>query len=359
MRVAIDIRAVNGQRAGIGAYVIGLIQGLSSIDKDNIYYLINDDNSTLPLLGENFQQKTFRPGPGYHLKVARFVKKNKVVFHSTFSLIPPVLIGRNSVLTIHDLTAITDPQLHTFKVRTLNNLLFSRAVNSCGHLITPTRFIREQLVARVPQLAQKISVVYEAAPDDFGISASSEVLKKYKLKPNYYLFNGTLEPRKNVELLLEAYSKIDSSRLLVLAGKRGWGFSHLLERVKELGIEDKVRFLDWVPDEDLAGLYQYAGCLVYPSLQEGFGLSPLKAFKMGVPVIVSDIPVFKEVLGEAALFTDPKSVDNLAELMREVLNPQVSTKLIAAGFDRLNKYSWIKAAKDTRKIYEGINNGLI
>lgn len=355
MRVGIDIRALNGRKAGIGAYVEGLLTGLNQVDKVTNYFLFNDQEFKMEL-GENFQAKLTPATPFYHFQTARIVVDKNLVFHSTYSLIPPTLLGKRVVLTVHDLTAFTMPNLHTFKVRNLNKLLFSKSVENCGQIITPSKVIKEQLISLFPTTKEKVTVVYEAVEDNFGAGIDIKKLKQFDLQEGYILFNATIEPRKNLSLLLRAYAKLNPSQDLVIVGKKGWDFQKIEKEARELNLQNKIKWLGWVEEDNLATLYQFASCLVYPSLQEGFGLSPLKALKLGVPVLVSDIPVFKEVLADCAYYINPHSVDSLVQGIDSVLkDTQVREKLIRSGFGQLNKYNWQKTASETIKVYQKIN----
>lgn len=356
MKVGIDIRSLNGRKAGIGTYVAGLVAGLNQVDQINNYFLFNNREFKIADLGENFSYVISPPSPFYHLQTAQLAEAKNLIFHSTYSLIPPALLGPKAVLTVHDLTAFTLPQLHTFKVRNLNKLLFSRAVNRCGQVITPSKVIKEQLVDLFPLIKERVNVIYEAVEENFGQDTDEKKLADFGLKPGYILFNATIEPRKNLSLLLRAYAKLKPDQKLVIAGKRGWDFTRIEKEAQQLDLEEKVVWLDWVPEDSLATIYQYATCLVYPSLQEGFGLSPLKALKLGVPTIVSDIPVFKEVLANAAYYIDPNSVDSLVQGLDQIIeNQSLRRDLIAKGYDQLTNYSWQKTAQETIKVYQKID----
>lgn len=351
MQIGIDARPLEGTKAGIGAYVEGLLSGLTKVDKNN-HYLLFVSQPIETSFGPNFQTKIISPSPLWHLQVSRYVASHKLIYHATHSLLDSTFIKSFSILTLHDLSGVVLKDYHTWKVKTLNKLFFKRALKNAGQVITPTQVVKDDLAILIPEAVAKTRVIYEAVEDDFGAKANREALKKFHLDPGYILFNATLEPRKNVPFLLQAYNKLKRKPPLVLAGKRGWGYTEIEKEIRNLQLEDQVRILDWVPQEDLESLYQFASLFVYPSLSEGFGLSPLKAFKVGVPVIVSDIPVFNEVVGEAALKVKLTDKEGLTEAMTKILGDKnLRQKLIQKGFNQVSKYSWEKTAKQTLEVY--------
>ncbi len=358
MQIGIDSRPLEGERAGIGNYVSGLLAGLSQIDKENHYLLFTRKPINLDL-APNFQIKVIPSTPLWHLQVSDYVRTHQLIFHATHSLIDANLVGIRGVLTVHDLTSLTEQDKHTLKVKAISHLLFKRALRKIQQLITPTQVVRNDLLAYLPEVKDKVTVIHEAVEENFGEVVSKDVLKLYDLESGYIFFNATLEPRKNVPRLLLAYSQLEKKPPLVLAGKKGWGFGEVEKEISRLNLKKDVRVLGWVKDEDLASLYQFASVLVYPSLNEGFGLSPLKAFKVGVPAVVSDLPVFSEVVGEAALKVDPYNVSALKQALEKVLNDQVLRKmLIQKGFDQVAKYTWKETARKTLEIYQKVQDAI-
>lgn len=356
MQIGIDGRPLEGERSGIGNYVAGLLTGLSTIDKENHYLIFTKRPVDLDLdLAPNFQVKVIPPTPLWHLQVRNHVLSRGMVFHATHSLIDASLIGTKCVLTVHDLTSLADSRTHTLKVKTISRLLFKRGLKKAGQIIIPTEVVKKDLLNFLPELKDKVTVIHEGVEKDFGQDVRKEVLNKFGLKSGYIFFNATLEPRKNIPTLLKAYAQLEDRPPLVLAGKKGWGYKEVESEISRLNLTQEVKVLGWVPESDLASLYQFAGIFVYPSLAEGFGLSPLKAFKLGVPVVVSDLPVFKEVVGEAALKIDPHNPQELKEALEKVLEDKSLQKmLIQKGFDQVAKYSWEDTARKTLGVYQKV-----
>jgi glycosyltransferase involved in cell wall biosynthesis len=188
----------------------------------------------------------------------------------------------------------------------------------------------------------------------------NELKAKYSLTDKYILFVGTLQPRKNISRLIEAFSILSKKRAfsdieLVIVGKKGWSYEEILQAPKKFAVSDRVKFLDFVPDDDLPFLYQHAQCFVLPSLYEGFGLPVLEAMKYNCPVITSNVSSLPEAGGDAAVYIDPLSVSDIAEKLEKVLSDRnLRNTMIERGRKQIQKFSWEKAAKETLKILEKV-----
>jgi len=181
------------------------------------------------------------------------------------------------------------------------------------------------------------------------------VRAKYGLPERFILNVGALEPGKNQATLLRAFHRLKGQSLhhrLVIAGPPAWRYERLLRLVDKLGLGDEVRFLGYVPVEDLVALYNLADLFVFPSLYEGFGLPPLEAMACGLPVVASTAPALREVLDGAALLVQPQYVAGLAEAMAAALrDPGVSGRLRDAGLQRAALFSWERTARETAAVY--------
>jgi glycosyltransferase involved in cell wall biosynthesis len=180
--------------------------------------------------------------------------------------------------------------------------------------------------------------------------------KKFGIPKKFILFVGTIQPRKNIGALIEAFSKIAQKNKetdLVIVGKKGWLFEPIFKLPQKIQIENRVHFLDFVNDEDLASLYKNAICFVLPSLYEGFGLPVLEAMQRGCPVITSNVSSLPEAGGNAALYVDPKDTDDIAKKIAQLINDDKLRKdLIKKGYEHLKMFSWEKSAKETLSILE-------
>lgn len=185
------------------------------------------------------------------------------------------------------------------------------------------------------------------------------VKNKYSIVDDYILYLGTLKPSKNVEGLVIAFSIVVSQYpniKLVIAGKKGWMFDSIFTKVKELGLEDKIIFTDFVDEEDKPGLIKGSKVFVLPSFWEGFGLDALNAMASGVPVVVGNVGSLPEVVGEAGVMVDPNNIDSIAKKISGVLSmgKLEYNSIIEKGLAQAKKFSWEKTARETLKILEKV-----
>jgi glycosyltransferase involved in cell wall biosynthesis len=185
------------------------------------------------------------------------------------------------------------------------------------------------------------------------------VKKKYSIVTDYILFLSTLKPSKNVEGLIEAFSKVANEYpkvKLVIAGKKGWLYQSIFKKAEELGLNDKIVFTDYVSEEDKPALYKGARVFVSPSFWEGFGLDALNAMACGVPVVASNVGSLPEVVGKAGMLVDPYSSDSIAGGLRNVLSATKSkyNGIVETGLKQAAGFSWEKTARQTLKIIEEV-----
>jgi glycosyltransferase involved in cell wall biosynthesis len=206
----------------------------------------------------------------------------------------------------------------------------------------------------------RVVVTYPGQKETYsGEILSMEVLQKtYHILGEYVLFVGTLQPRKNIEKLIEAFSQVVQKHphlSLVIVGKHGWLYEDILKAPQKFGVAEKVKFVSFVPDHDLAAFYTHAICYVLPSLYEGFGLPVLEAMAYNCPVITSNVSSLPEAGGDAALYIDPKNAGDIAEkIMSLVENPHLRKELIEKGKKQIKKFSWEKTAKETLAVLEEV-----
>jgi glycosyltransferase involved in cell wall biosynthesis len=211
---------------------------------------------------------------------------------------------------------------------------------------------------RIPE--EKITVIYEGVNPRFrpaSPEAIAAVRARYGLPERFILYVGTIEPRKNLTTLLEAFHHLLATYdlRLVIVGKKGWLYERFFRRLRELGLENRVLFTGYVPDEDLPAIYSAADLFVFPSLYEGFGLPVLEAMACGTPVICSNTSSLPEVAGDAALLVDPTDARALTGAMEQVLtNERLWATLRAKGMERARGFTWEKAAYRTWEVYQQV-----
>jgi glycosyltransferase involved in cell wall biosynthesis len=220
---------------------------------------------------------------------------------------------------------------------------------------------------RVLQLpAEKIHVIYEAAPDGFQPLVDPTLRRhlraRYNLPEQFVLFVGTMEPRKNLKRLIRAVAQLRQrgcDTRLVLVGPNGWLINGSLEKeIETLDLQDAVQNLGYVSQEDLPGIYSLATVFAFPSLYEGFGLPPLEAMACGTPVLTSRDSAMAEICGEAACLIDPHQEEAIADGLACLLaEPERREHLRQLGLARAQQYSWERTAQETAVIYEKVLNG--
>jgi glycosyltransferase involved in cell wall biosynthesis len=271
-----------------------------------------------------------------------------------------------TVVTIHGLEYEYLPEYYKFPQKLYLNKSTEYAAVHADRLIAVSNWTKNQLVERLGADPKKISVVHEginrrlveAKDRQFKSEYMRYTRHKYGIGKEYILFVGTVQPRKNLARLIEAFAKIGSSLgsdlhspELVIAGKRGWMDDEILAAPKKFKVVKRVKFIGRVEDADLAAIYKGASLFVWPSLMEGFGLPILEAMNFGIPVITSDRGALPEVAGKAALLVNPEKVEEISGAIKLMLkNKDLRQGLVEAGYRQAAKFSWELAARKTLSI---------
>jgi glycosyltransferase involved in cell wall biosynthesis len=225
-------------------------------------------------------------------------------------------------------------------------------------IIAVSEATKKDLVKVMKVSPKRIKVIHEAVDQKiFRKQPESKinlVRKKYGLAKDYFIYVGTIQPRKNLVRLIEAFSKMPSKKYdLVLAGKPGWLYDEIYQAPKKFGVEERVKFLGFVDTEDLTSLYSGALSFVFPSLYEGFGLPILEAMACRLPVLTSNTSSMPEVSGSRAILVDPKNVEDIAKGLNLLSrNEKLRTELANKGWEWSKSFSWEKTARETLKVLE-------
>jgi glycosyltransferase involved in cell wall biosynthesis len=228
-------------------------------------------------------------------------------------------------------------------------------------IITPTECVRNDVCRLLRVQPEKAFAIPEAARTCFHPMAFEETVdtrSRLGIGDDFLLSVGTLEPRKNLSVLVNAFAELTSARpqsgiQLVIAGGRGWLSGPLFDTIEKSPVRDRIVLTDYLHDDDLRALYSACRAFVYPSIHEGFGLPPLEAMACGARVLASRIPALEETTGGAALLFDPKSVHELTTRILEVLdNENGRRELALAGQRRAAEFTWQKTAEATLGVYE-------
>jgi glycosyltransferase involved in cell wall biosynthesis len=261
-----------------------------------------------------------------------------------------------SVVTVHDLGYRHFPGAHPAGQRLYLDWSTRFSARAATHIIADSSATRRDLAHFYGVPAARVSVVYPGRDERLGRVDPAPVRARYNLAPDYLLHVGTLQPRKNLSRLIEAAASLRAQWplvQLVLAGQPGWQAGPILEQARAHA--DFVRLLDYVPDDDLAGLYSGARAFVFPSLYEGFGFPVLEAMACGTPVVCANTSSLPEVAGDAALLVDPTDTAALAgALARLLADAPLRASLAAKGLAQVKKFSWQRAARETLEVLDGV-----
>lgn len=371
MKILIDGRLYGLENAGLGRYVMNLVGELSRLDKKNEYCL---------LLTKKYFEKLNLPGNWKkiladfrhysiveQIRLPRIVKEEKPDLTHFPHFNVPVTFSGKFIVTIHDLLMHKNvgldattliPPLYFVK-RLGYKTIFKKAVLDSVKIITPSEAVKKEIVDYYHVSPEKINVIYEGVDEKIGtMGEAKKVLAKYDIKNRYFIYAGNAYPHKNLRRLIEAIitlnTNYDQKVVLTIASARTI-FTHRLQKeIQRFKAGNFVKLLGFVPDGDLGVLYKNSVGFVFPSISEGFGLPGLEAFACETLVLASDIPVFKEVYRDKAIYFNPYDFSSIEKALHWAMeiSPEVRKTLIERGQDFVKRYSWTKMAEETLKIYE-------
>jgi len=373
MIIGIDVSTVSYQ-TGVSNYTLNLVRELIKSDKNNHYKLFYS-SLRLPLPQEIFDLQTKPNVTIYHfrlpptllqilwnqlrlLPIEMFIGKCDI-FHTSDWTQPPALSAK-TVTTVHDLTPFLHPEWHHPKVVKAHRNKMYWAVKKCSSFICVSKNTQSDLFKLFPKIDhQKTVVIYESAETKYGQflklplaiqEKKKAVIKKQYGLENFILAQGTREPRKNLDRLIQAFvtfkQKYPKTKIeLAITGKYGWG--------NDISTKDpNIKILGFIPEKDLVGLHASAICLAYPSLYEGFGLPIVKSLKVGTPVITSNNSSLAEIAQGAAILVDPTSVDQIEKAIEKMVHSQkFRQELRDKGLQLAQKFNWTKTAQQTLQVY--------
>lgn len=379
MKVALELQPCLGEKSGIGIYTYELAKCLQE-NKDieligNIFYMgkregvrnqidaLKFNTSICPLMPYGVYKRLWKQLPiSYH----RFFTKRTELMHFFNVIIPPRIEGK-VINTIHDLTFCLYPETIDQKHLKFLHSNMKQSVERPDKIITISENSRHEIIKHLHVDPNKIEIVYPGVDPllyqhVLNIKEIEQVRERYKLPQNYILYMGTLEPRKNIERIVEAFSlfkqnsgPIGKDFKLVLAGKKGWLYDTIFEKVKYFSLEQEIIFTDYVEEGHKVILYRLASLFIFPSLYEGFGIPVLEAMAGGVPVITSNCSSLPEVAGTAAVLVDPYDSESMAIAMERILSDEeMRQALIREGYQQIKKFNWGRSAQKLYQVYQEV-----
>ncbi len=354
MRIGIDCRLAGIEHAGLGRYIQSLVSQLLTEHQEIEWVLFFSQKKQHQLFAHLGRfEAIYSPVKHYTLREQWQMWQIFQSAHLDLLHVPhfnlPIMYNQPVVITIHDLLWHTQrgarvttlpswiywPKYFAYK------LVVRSALTRAKLILVPSNSVRSTLSQLYPDVKAKIQVTYEGAsllpPEPITDS----------LPDKYILYVGSLYPHKNVELILQAMSHI--SHPLVVISARSAFTQQFLHLVKKYNLKSRVQVLHQVSDAQLHTIYRKAFCLIQPSLSEGFGLTGVEALTAGTPLLASDIPVFREIYQDGALYFDPHNHDSLVDLVKQI--PSQKSKLIIQGIKVAAQYSWQNTAQLTFQAY--------
>lgn len=406
MRVGIDIRNIGKKRTGDEAVFLNLVKNIAKIDSQNEYLLFTDITDTTILQSivvsadienkSNFEIVSLECPSKFVWNIwtlPRYLRRNPVNIYLTQYITPFFVpkkiyphtkntgffgpmqnlfikwrikhfgVGVKIATIIHDVSFKMYPQFIKFSDLFFLKILIPISLKRADKIIGVSKFTAEEIKKYYKVDANKVAWIYNAVSDDFLRQDTSpekilSTKKKYALPDEYILYIGTLQPRKNIPVLLEAYAKIKHKigAKLVIAGGRGHNFDRRIDTaVAKLNLKNDVFFPGFIDENDKAAIMKGARVFCFPSLYEGFGIPILEAMAVGTPVIASDIPPHREIAGDAVLFFNPERPDELAGQIQKLLSDANLREILAQkGRLQTQNFSWEKTAEDMAGIFNSL-----
>ncbi len=354
-------------RTGTEHYASEVVAAIARRDLVNAYTLYcNQPPARLPPLGANMTVRCIPlPRLWTHVRLSSEVLRHPpdVLFipAHVLPLGAPLARRMRTVVTVHDLGYLRYPEAHTTAQRIYLRLSTVWSARAASHLIAVSAATRSDLVRLAGISPDRITVVHHGVAERFRqpVADSTRARTIVGGDEPYFLYVGTVQPRKNLVRVIEAFANASkrlagAAPILVIAGKRGWLSEGIARRAAELGIADRVRFAGYVADDDLPALYREALAFVFPSLYEGFGMPVLEAMACGAPVLTSNSSSLPEVAGNAALIVDPLDTGAITEgMVRLACDAALRHELRQRGYQRAAQFTWNRCAEETLRVLYG------
>lgn len=374
MRIGIDVTSAITQGGGIGRYTRELVWALTALDTGNEYRLFSAKQPpTLPVpdpipsapyihyhqapLDERWLYRLW-----YRLRLplpVQLVTGQLDLFHSPDFVLPPVSGGIPTLLTVHDLSFVHSPETFPAQLVSYLNRVVPWSVGRATHILADSLATKQDLIDVWQVPTEKITVVYCGVNPMFrpitDLDQLTAVRQKYHIgKKNYVFCVGTVQPRKNYQMLIRAFRPVADQypHNLIIAGGKGWLYDEMMAEVDRQGLNGRVHFIGFVDDVDLPALYSGADLFAMPSIYEGFGLPLLEAMACGVPVLSSNASSLPEVVGETAVQLSPHDQQAWSQTLLDLLaNPNVRDDMATEGSLQARQFTWEQSASQLLQIY--------
>ena len=364
MRFGLDGVPLREKMSGIGHYTLELARALAAVAPEHEFEIVSPDSfssieNTAPNLHfTNAQARGLKRRYWWPVGLPLYCRRASFdLFHGTnFDL--PYWTTCPRVVTIHDLSLLLFPQTHEEHLVRRARRVLPLTARKASAIITPSETVKREVCEHLGVSEDKVFAIPEAARACFYPAPSSEtepVRRRLGREPEFLLFVGTVEPRKNLLTLARAFARTAKTHArlqLVIAGQKGWLSDDLMSYLDESELRDRVLFTGHLSDDDLRALYSSCRVFVYPSLYEGFGLPLLEAMACGAPVVTSNVGSIVETVGDAARLISPTDADDLAQAITTLLDDaRERDRLSALGIEHAKKFSWERTAAATWQVY--------
>ena len=362
--IAVDLRSLHSSEfSGVESYTVHVLEQLLSKDRSNIYRLFYNGYSQKKfeyfhfINTEYLQTRIPNRLLNISLKLFGWPKIEKLAGDTDALFMPNWnMLATNSltkvILTVHDLSPLILPEYYNLKARVWHWFInIPKLIHRANKIIAVSEYTKQTLIDRLNVEANKIVVARLGVDHDnyrpsLSIDRLREVRNRYSLPGDFVLYLGTIEPRKNIARLIEAFERMQGPISLVIAGRLGWKYNAILDQIERSPKRRFIHLLGYVPESDKPYLMKLARVFAWPSLYEGFGLPVLEAMAVGTPVVTSNVSSLPEVAGDAALLVDPYNSGDIAKALSllhsdENLRTHYSTK----GLARSQEFTWEKCAE--------------
>ena len=351
MRVAIDTQSTLGRKTGIGQYTSKLVDAVRIAAPEHEFVELN--------LGKDIVMRTDRRLRWQQWQLVGRASRARAALLHVPGFDGPVRSAIPVVLTLHDLIGMLFPQNFPPVSRLYWSKWLPFTAQFARRIIADSDCTRRDIMRLLHIPAERICVIplgVDARFQPQSNDAIRKVREQYSLQTEYILYVGTLEPRKGVDTLIDAFGRLDEGHAheLVIAGKKGWYWDAILKRIKP-ELAARVRVLEYVPDDSLPALYAGAAAFAFASRYEGFGLPVLEAMACGTPVVCADSSSLPEVAGDAARLVPADDPESLARALQELMHDRArADSLRHKGVERARQFTWEKTARATIRVYESL-----